>query len=105
MPLSPYDVFVGGELPEGHRPAGFKVATLPGNGLEVVMEQRSYRRTYSGAGWLKTGLTPVAPLGTTGRLVVTDTTTGETREQPWTWHRIGGGGLGLWAMIKRLILK
>jgi hypothetical protein len=90
---------------EGHLPAGFNVATRPDHGLEVVMEQRSYRKSYSGTGTVKTGLTPIAPIGTPGRLLVTDTTTGETLEQPWTWHRIGGNGRGLWAIIKRLLWK
>ena len=89
---------------EGNLPAGFNVATCEGHGLEVVMEQRAYRRTYTGTGSLKTGLTPVAPIGTKGKLVVTDTTTGETLEQPWTWYSRGGMS-GLWTAIKRLFWK
>ena len=90
---------------EGHLPAGFNVGTRPDHGLEVMLEQRSYRKGYSGTGSLKTGLTPIAPIGTKGRILVTDVTTGETLEQPWTWHRIGGGGLGFWQTIKRLLWK
>jgi hypothetical protein len=89
---------------EGNLPAGFNVATLEGHGLEVVIEQRAYRRTYTGTGALRTGLTPVAPIGTRGKLLVTDTTTGETLEQPWTWYSRGGVS-GLWAVIKRLFWK
>jgi len=91
---------------EGNLPCGFDVASRPGHQLEVLMEQQSYRRTWQGVGSLKTGIAPVAPIGTTGRIHVTDVTTGETLEQPWTWHRIGAGGFGgLWETIKRLIWK
>ena len=89
---------------DGHLPAGFKVTTREGHGLDVRLEQLAYKRTYSGAGTLETGLTPIAPIGTTGRIVVTDTTTGEILEQPWTWHRRSWGS-GLWQTIKRLIWK
>jgi hypothetical protein len=90
---------------DGNLPSGFDVATLPDHGLDVLMEQRAYRKTYTGTGALKTGLTPLAPIGTTGRILVTDVTTGETLEQPWTWKIIGGGGGGLWQTIKRLLWK
>ncbi len=90
---------------EGNLPAGFTVSTLDGHGLEVVLEQRSYRKNYSGAGTLKTGLTPVAPIGTKGKILATDTTTGETLEQPWTWQSRGGMAAGLWTIIKRLFWK
>jgi len=90
---------------DGHLPGGFNVGTRPGHVLEVMLEQRSYRKSYSGTGSLKTGLMPIAPIGTKGRLVVTDVTTGETLEQPWVWYRIGGGGWGLWRAIKRLLWK
>jgi hypothetical protein len=89
---------------DGNMPSGFRVSTRPDHGLEVVMEQRAYRKTYTGVGSLETGLTPVAPLGTKGRLIARDTTTGETVEQPWTWIPLGGGG-GLWRLIKRLLWK
>jgi len=91
---------------ENNLPCGFDVATRPGHQLEVLLEQQSYRRTWQGVGSLKTGIVPVAPIGTKGRIHVTDVTTGETLEQPWTWHRIGGGGAGgWWQAIKRLIWK
>jgi hypothetical protein len=89
---------------DGHLPAGFNVTTRPEHGLEVVMEQLAYRKVYTGTGSLKTGLTPIVPIGTKGRLVVRDTTTGETVEQPWTWRPLGGGG-GLWQLIKKLLWK
>jgi hypothetical protein len=89
---------------DGHLPAGFNVATRDGHGLEVIMEQHLYRRTHNGTGRLQTALIPIAPIGITGRIVVTDTTTGETLEQPWTW-RLRGGSSGLWQFIKRLFWK
>lgn len=89
---------------DGHLPAGFNVATLADHGLDVTMEQLQYRKTYTGTGALKTGLTPIVPIGTKGRLIVKDTTTGEAVEQPWTW-KSRGGGFGLWQLIKRLLWK
>jgi len=46
---------------------------------------------------------PVAPHGTPGKLTVRDLATGETFEQPWTWHA-GAGGLlsSLWQLLKHL---
>jgi hypothetical protein len=90
---------------DGHLPCGFNVGTLEGHGLEVLIEQRSYRRTYTGTGALKTGLCPIAPIGTKGRILVTDTTTGETLEQPWTWYLYRRGFSGLWRFIKGLFWK
>jgi hypothetical protein len=88
---------------DGHLPAGFNVTTREGHGLDVLLEQLVYKRTYTGTSALKTGLTPIAPIGTKGRILVTDTTTGETLEQPWTWR--SRGSFSLWQMIKRLIWK
>lgn len=85
-------------LPNG-RPCKFAVTTAAGNALEVSMEQKSYRRAYQGTSSLQTDITPIAPHGTTGKLVVHDLTTGETLEQPWVWQ---SGLGGLWALIKRL---
>lgn len=87
---------------DGHLPAGFNVETLPEHALEVLMEQQSYRKTFNGTGSVQTGLTPLAPLGTKGVLMAWDLATGETIEQPWTWHPRSRGG-GLWQMIKRLL--
>lgn len=88
---------------DGHLPAGFNVTTREGHGLDVLLEQLVYKRTYTGTSAVKTGLTPIAPIGTKGRILVTDTTTGETLEQPWTWR--SRGSFSLWQMIKRLIWK
>jgi hypothetical protein len=89
---------------DGHLPCGFDVTTRPGHGLEVVVEQLAYRKTYTGTGALKTGIVPIVPIGTKGRIIARDTTTGETVEQPWTWRLLSGGG-GLWQLIKRLFWK
>jgi hypothetical protein len=56
-------------------------------------------------GTVETGLTPIVPAGTKGRLIARDTTTDERVEKPWTWHARGGVGAGLWTLIKRLIWK
>src|SRR5262249_26448780 len=94
----------------GHLPCGFNVRTLPGNHLEVTLEQLAYKRLHTGQGALTTQIVPVAPIGTKGRMIVVDTTTGEKVEKPWTWVPIGGGGVGggglfsfIVSMLKRAI--
>ena len=81
------------------QPAKFAVTTAAGNSLEASMEQKSYRRSYQGTSSLQTDITPVAPHGTRGKLIVHDLTTGETLEQPWIWR---SGVRGLWELIKSL---
>jgi hypothetical protein len=100
--IEKFNGWVGNNLP-----CGFRVRTLPENGLELVLEQLVYKKTYNGKGFIETSLVPVAPIGTKGKLIARDTTTGETLEQPWTWHLLngGGGGLGLWGIIKKLFVK
>ena len=101
LAIEKFNVWAGNNLP-----CGFKVTTLPGNGLEIVIEQLAYKKTYTGTGAVTTQVCPVAPIGTKGKITVRDTTTGETLEQPWTWHLLGRSvGLGLWEAIKRLIWK
>jgi hypothetical protein len=90
---------------DGHLPCGFDVATRPGHGLDVVVEQLAYRKTYTGTGSLKTAVVPVVPIGTKGRIIVRDTTTGETVEQSWNWTPRYGGSGGLWQLVKRLFWK
>ena len=85
-------------------PCGFKVRTLAANDLEVTLEQLSYKRTQGGKGAVTTQVVPVAPIGTKGRMIVRDVTTGEVVEQPWTWYRLGFLG-GLWSAIKNLLFK
>jgi len=94
------DVWVGND-----KACRFVVTTAAGNTVEAVLEQKSYKKSYRGGATLQTDVVPVAPIGTSGSLLATDTTTGETLEQPWTWHSLGGGGSQwqlLWALIKKL---
>jgi hypothetical protein len=81
----------------------FAVTTSEGNSVEAVIEQKNYRQSYHGTSTLQTGIIPVAPIGTKGKVTVRDLTTGETFERPWMWHVIGvGAQLNLWALLKRL---
>ena len=83
-------------------PCRFTVMTARGNALEVSLEQKSYRKSYQGTSSVQTDITPVAPVGTKGRVTVRDLTTGETAEQPWIWRAGAGGWSGFWELIKRL---
>jgi hypothetical protein len=86
--------------------ANFVVRTAPGNSLEVLVEQRSYKKTYTGSGAITTQVLPIAPIGTSGKLIARDTTTGESLEQPWQWVHLGGADLpGLWEKIKKFFWK
>jgi hypothetical protein len=96
------DIWIGNT-----KPCYFEVATLPGHGVEVTVEQLSYKKTYTGTGSLTTQPVPVVPIGTTFTVVSRDTTTGEVLEQKGIWYNMGGGGggLSLWALIKKLLWK
>jgi hypothetical protein len=85
-------------------PCGFKVKTVAGNELEVTLEQLSYKRIQGGKGAVTTQVVPVAPIGTRGKMIARDVTTGEVVEQPWLWYRLGFFG-GLWDAIKKLFFK
>ena len=90
------------QLPNA-RSCRFAITTAAGNAVEAVMEQKSYRQSYQGTSSFQTGIVPVAPNGTRGKLTVRDLATGETFEQPWIWHS-GAGGLlaALWGLVKGL---
>jgi hypothetical protein len=97
------DIWVG-----NHKPCYFHVTTLAGHGLEVTVEQLAYKKTYTGTGALTTQPVPVVPIGTKFTIVSRDTTTGEVLEQKGIWYDMsgsGGGGMSLWALIKRLLWK
>ena len=81
----------------------FVITTAADNAVEAVLEQKNYRQSFQGTSSLQTGIVPVAPHGTKGRLTVRDLATGETLEQPWMW-RVGVGGVlsSLWQLLKRL---
>jgi hypothetical protein len=85
------------------RSCRFAITTAAGNAVEAVMEQKSYRQSYQGTSSFQTGIVPVAPHGTRGKLTLRDLATGETLEQPWIWQS-GAGGLlaALWGLVKRL---
>lgn len=86
-------------------PCGWVIGTAEGNGLEITAYQLSYEKSYSGTTSLKTSLIPVAPIGTTGKVDVIDTTTGEKREIKFIW-RGDPGFLGmLWGLIRKLFTK
>ncbi len=83
-------------------PCGWVIGTADGNNLEVTVHQLSYEKSYGGTKALKTGVVPVVPIGTTGNVDVTDTTSGEKREIKFVW-RGNEGFLGmLWGLIKKL---
>jgi hypothetical protein len=54
--------------------------------LSVTMTQGPYRRSYSGAGIVKTGPVPPAPAGTEGSLTVRDASSGESVTCVWRWQ-------------------
>ena len=95
------DVWIG-----NFKPCYFEVSTLPGHGLEVTIEQLAYKKTYTGSGSLTTQPVPIVPIGTKFTLLSRDTTTGEVLEQKGIWYDMsGGGGMSLWALIKKLLWK
>jgi hypothetical protein len=95
------DIWIG-----NYKPCYFEVTTRPGHGIEFTIEQLAYKKTYTGTGSLTTQPLPNAPIGTRNTLVARDTTTGEVLEQHGIWYDMsGGGGLSLWAMLKKLLWK
>ena len=81
----------------------FAITTAAGHAIEAMTEQKNYSRSYQGNTSLQTAIIPAAPHGTRGKLTVRDVETGETFEQPWTWHAGVGGLLALlWALVKKL---
>src|SRR6476661_740350 len=75
------DVWIGNA-----KPCRFDVKTAPGNGLEVIVEQLAYRKTYTGTTAISTQPVPIAPEGTPLKVIARDTTTGEVLEQPGYWY-------------------
>jgi hypothetical protein len=85
-----------------HISARFNITTQPGNELEVTMLQLEYRKVFNGQGTVSTTMVPVAPIGTPGKMIVRDVTSGEIVEQPWKWRSLGRN-LSLWGWIKELL--
>lgn len=81
----------------------YKVKTLAGNVLEVTLEQRLYKKAFSGQGTVSTSILPVAPVGTVLKLTAHDLTTGEVIEQTGKWRLLGGSWAKLWDLIKSLL--
>ncbi|MDH3725934.1 MAG: hypothetical protein OER77_00245 [Myxococcales bacterium] len=75
-----------------HLSSYYNISTAAGNEIQATVKQRAYKRGYGATGSLQTLVTPVAPIGTKGVIVVTDLTTGERLEQPWTWVPLNGPG-------------
>ena len=77
----------------GGKPMYIIVKTLPENDLQVAIEQRSWKKSYAAKGRVQTDVTPIAPIGTTGKLVAKDTTTGEELTVNFHWGPISGPSL------------
>ena len=77
----------------------------PKKGPHQNRYQEGQSETWLG-GFLK-GKRDRAVIGTKFTLIARDTTTGEVLEQRGTWIDLSGrgGGLSLWALIKKLIWK
>ena len=92
------DVF----LPDG-KPMYIIVTTLPDHDLEVSIEQRSWKKSYAAKGRVQTDVVPIAPIGTTGKLVAKDATTGEELTVDFHWHAMGG--TSLFGLIVKLLKR
>jgi len=90
-------------LPDG-KPMYIIVTTLPDHDLSVSIEQKSWRKNYAAKGRVQTDVVPIAPIGTTGKLVAKDTTTGEELTVNFHWGPMGGGS-SLFGLIVKLIKK
>jgi hypothetical protein len=77
----------------GGKPMYIIVNTLPSNDLAVSIEQRSWKKSYAAKGRIQTDVTPIAPIGTQGKLVAKDTTTGEELTINFSWGPIAGPSL------------
>ncbi|HTO58024.1 MAG TPA: hypothetical protein VMJ74_09515 [Pseudomonadales bacterium] len=77
----------------GGKPMYIIVTTLPGNDLDVMIEQRSWKKTYSAKGRVQTDVVPLAPIGTQGQLIAKDTTTGEELTVKFHWGPLKGPSL------------
>jgi hypothetical protein len=79
-------------LPDG-KPMYIVVNTLGSNDLNVMIEQRSWKKTYSAKGRVQTDVVPIAPIGTQGQLIAKDTTTGEELTVKFHWGPLQGPSL------------
>jgi hypothetical protein len=77
----------------GGKPMYIIVSTLPTNDLQVSIEQRSWKKTYAAKGRVQTDIVPIAPVGTAGKLMARDATTGEELSVNFTWYSMSGPSL------------
>jgi hypothetical protein len=89
-------------LPDG-KPMYIIVTTLPEHDLQVSIEQRSWKKSYAAKGRVQTDVVPIAPIGTTGKLVAKDATTGEELTVNFHWYAMGG--TSLFALIVKLVKR
>jgi hypothetical protein len=75
-----------------NRSCGCAVDTTAGHALTVTIEQPPYQRTLQGTGSVAVVAIPVASLGTEGRLIARDDTTGAIAEFTWRWQPLGTVG-------------
>ena len=85
-----------------NRSCGCTITTTAGHALTVTIEQPPYQRTLQGTGPVVAAAIPVAPLGTEGRLIARDDTTGAIAEFIWRWQPLGTVG---WAAPSKRTLK
>jgi hypothetical protein len=78
--------------------------------LTVTVDQSSYGRTLSGTGSVQVHAIPVAPVGTAGRLIARNDSTGGTAEFTWEWRALRGStsanpqrSLGKWSWAANLV--
>lgn len=95
------DVWIGNS-----KPCYFNVSTVAGHALEFEIQQLSYQKKYTGEHTIKTDVIPVAPIGTRGKLIARDLTTGEMLEQGIVWRDMGGQSFFSWviATTKKLFV-
>jgi hypothetical protein len=85
----------------GGKPMYIVVNTLGSNDLNVLIEQRSWKKTYSAKGRVQTDVVPIAPIGTQGQLIAKDTTTGEELTVKFHWGPLKGPSL--FARLMKLV--
>jgi hypothetical protein len=74
---------------ESNRSCSCLVTAPAGHSLTVRVEQPPYDRTLQGTGQVNFALVPPAPIGTKGRLIARDETSGGLAEYTWEWREIG----------------
>jgi len=89
-------------LPDG-KPMYIIVTTLPDHDLQVSIEQKSWKKSYAAKGRVQTDVVPIAPIGTTGKLVAKDATTGEELTVNFHWYAMGG--TSLFGLIVKLLKR